>query len=410
MEQNICPDRISYTTTIRAWANTASVHHHHIDKPAVSIVQRAEDLLSTMERMYFEEGKEEMKPDEYTYATAVDAVGKSGESGAAQRAEAILRRMEEFHRAGKTQVKPTHVTYTSVIDAYAKQCYSSSSQADAEAAELLLKQMEEEDDTIRPNKISYTAVIDAWGKCGEGKRAEAVLRRMQQKYEDGDETVRPNSITYAVVINAYAKSNGSPNKAQKAFDVLSRMHAMYHTTKDVSFQPNTVVYTSCLNACAFTTAIEERPLALELLLRTMNELETSTYCEPNNRSYATFLRGLSNLIPAGDEQRNTFASIAFDNCCQKGEVDYIVLENLRFASIKVYTQRLGSLSKIPIRMLILSDLPAEWSRNVTNPLRRGAAALRPTKASGTTNSQLSHVLVDDDDSTENALVEKELIL
>lgn len=39
--------------------------------------------------MCFEEGMEEMRPDEYMYTTAIAVVGKSGQAGAAQRAEAI---------------------------------------------------------------------------------------------------------------------------------------------------------------------------------------------------------------------------------------------------------------------------------------------------------------------------------
>lgn len=421
MQKFVRPDRISYTNAIRAWANTCNSNQRRALKEPISVAQRAEDKLLKMEHMYFEQGIEEMRPDEYTYSTVIDAVGKSGEVGAAQRAEAILRRMEKFYESGKTQVSPTHVTYTAVIDAYAKQCSASSSVADAEAAEALLQQMEgacategTSNSSIRPNKISYTAVIDAWGKCreeGSAKRAEAVLHRMQQKYEEGDETVRPNAITYAVVINAYAKSNESTDKAQKAFDVLNRMHALYRTTRDPSFQPNTVAYTSCLNACAFTSTLEERPLALSLLQQTMEELENSPYCKPNHRSYATFLRGLSNLMPAGDE-RDAISKATFENCCERGEVDYIVLENLRFASDNVYTQQLGPLSKAPVKALMLHDLPPEWSRNVANPLRRGWNLFRSTssKATSALSSQASQVLnnnnIEDQEEDPEELVRK----
>jgi hypothetical protein len=342
--------------------------------------------------MCFEEGMEEMRPDEYMYATAIAAVGKSGLMGAAQRAEAILRRMEWLYKTGKTQVSPTHVTYTTLIDAYAKQCSASFSTADAEAAEALLRQMEaagcctkgegshNHNNSIRPNHISYSAVIDAWAKCrGEGsaKRAEAVLRRMQQKYEDGDESVRPSGVTYAVVINAIARSYDYPNKAQKAFDFLSRLHALYRTTRDPSFQPNTPAFTSCLSACAYTSSLEERPVALNVLRQTMEELETNTYCAPTYVSYATFLRGIWNLMPDGAE-RDALSRSTFENCCKRGEVDYSVLINLRKASENVFTQKLGPLAKKPVREVMLHELP--WSFNVDYIVSRGRTSSIPSEA------------------------------
>ena len=147
------------------------------------------------------------------------------------------------------------------------------------------------------------------------------------------------------------------------------MHALFRTTKDVDFQPNTVAYTSCLNACAFTQAVEERETALNFLHQVMVELENSKYCEPNNRSYATYLKGLLNLMPFGSE-RDEFASNVFDNCCKRGQVDYSVLENLRNASLNVYKERLGRVSTVRTSKLHLTDLPADWSSNVKNPFRR----------------------------------------
>jgi hypothetical protein len=111
---------------------------------SISVVQKVEDILQKMERMYFEEGRVEMKLDEYTYSTAIDAVGKSGEV-----AESILRRIEWLYKSGKTQVSPTHGTYTAVIDAYAKQCSASSSTADAEAAKALLQKIKEACDATK---------------------------------------------------------------------------------------------------------------------------------------------------------------------------------------------------------------------------------------------------------------------
>ena len=53
-----------------------------------------------------QEGFEDLRPDTITYSTVIDAIAKSGERGAGNRAEAILNKMQGKYEAGDAGVKP----------------------------------------------------------------------------------------------------------------------------------------------------------------------------------------------------------------------------------------------------------------------------------------------------------------
>ena len=80
-----------------------------------------------------------MKPNTISFNSVISAWAKSGERGAAQRAESILKRMQELHEAGNPDVKPNTISFNSVISAWA----NSGERGAAERAEAILKRMQE---------------------------------------------------------------------------------------------------------------------------------------------------------------------------------------------------------------------------------------------------------------------------
>jgi len=91
----------------------------------------------------------------------INAWAKSGEKGAASRAEQVLSIMERRYRDGDQDFKPNTRTHTSVIDAWAKS-----------------------------------------GEKGAARRAEQILNSMQASYESsGDPDVRPNVHSANAVCN-----------------------------------------------------------------------------------------------------------------------------------------------------------------------------------------------------------------
>lgn len=96
-----------------------------------------------------------------SYCLQINAWAKSGEKGAASRAEQVLSIMERRYRDGDQDFKPNTRTHTSVIDAWAKS-----------------------------------------GELGAARRAEQILNAMQANYEaSGDPEVRPNVHSANAVCN-----------------------------------------------------------------------------------------------------------------------------------------------------------------------------------------------------------------
>uniref|UniRef100_A0A7S4VJ51 Uncharacterized protein n=1 Tax=Ditylum brightwellii TaxID=49249 RepID=A0A7S4VJ51_9STRA len=132
------------------------------------------------------------------------------------------------------------------VDAWAK---TNSVQGALKAEQILRRVLQEREDNsstkkrkkrredIYPSFVMYTMTIDGWarsigshdsdeeGSKGESdtaaaKRAEQILKGMQEAYESGDETVKPNVITFNAVINAWAKCRHeeSPQQVSQKLD------------------------------------------------------------------------------------------------------------------------------------------------------------------------------------------------
>jgi hypothetical protein len=60
----------------------------------------------------------ETKPDFRSYTIFMDCIGRSKKPGAPQRADKVLRYMEELHRKGILSEGPTHRTYLTLRNAW----------------------------------------------------------------------------------------------------------------------------------------------------------------------------------------------------------------------------------------------------------------------------------------------------
>ena len=79
---------------------------------------------------------------------------------------------------------------------------------------------------------------------------------MERLFEEtGDRTIQPNTVTYSTVINAHAKSRDMDNKAAASLKILRRMHTIYSSGENDLARPTIVTYNSVLNACATTFGI-----------------------------------------------------------------------------------------------------------------------------------------------------------
>jgi len=214
----------------------------------------------------WEDTQHSLRPTARLYNALINAWAKSELDGAAQMAERCLDRMEEMQAmVGGEDLIPNTFHYNSVIHAWANRggldsttlmdidleedgivedTSSSTTTMDvenykinlipAERAEGILERIEASfrlgNLDARPNTISYNACIDAWAKsCHEkaGKRAETLLRRMEELYESKiNLLVKPNTRSYNSVMNAYSKSR-DPNSARNAERIFDEMESLY---------------------------------------------------------------------------------------------------------------------------------------------------------------------------------------
>jgi hypothetical protein len=345
----------------------------------MATMQRMLDLLAYMHDAYESGIHPHARPDVSSYTSCIIALSRSGQTGAAEKAEALyndlVRRYEATGRSDKS-LKPTRVLMNALIDCWAK---SGEGTLGARKAEAIVAEMhaqcEAGDISMAPNAVSYNALLNAWGRSGTrccGTKAEQYLELMWNLYRDGNEKVKPNDLTYNTVINAISKSK-SKDKAQKSLRLLRRMDKEYRAG-DKDIRPTEITYTAVLNSCAFAEPDSmTRRKALDTAIFTLKEVQSSQEIRPNQVTYGMFLKAVANLLndeendAMANERRRDIVQAAFEQCCLDGQVGEMVLTYFRRAAPEdLYRELLrdrvttGDTTK-PISV---EDLPLEWRANV----------------------------------------------
>lgn len=322
--------------------------------------------MDIMEEWADTTGNEDVRPNSFNYNSVISALANSQDVGAASRAEKILERMESLHRTtGGESVKPRTATYNAIIDAWAK-----SGEVDAaDRAELLLGHMMELYETghnldAKPNVRSFNSVLNAWAKSGHPmapNRAGEVLEQMEDLGRSSHLKVSPDATSFATVINAFARSH-TFGKAERAYDLFMHMKELYDASGKTTLRPNSVVYNSVLNACAFAVGdLEEQSQAMEIANLMLVELNESPYGRPDQVTYGTYLKVINNQMPPSGA-RDKVVDTVFRKCAKDGMVGEMVLRQLREMGMEeIYENLVGRSMWGEVN---LSDFPAEWTCNV----------------------------------------------
>jgi hypothetical protein len=152
--------------------------------------KRAEELLIEMEGLY-QAGNDGMKPSRRSFNAVILAYRNEGDGG--KKAEELLSRMEYLASKGRYEVTPDVVSYNCVIGAVVD---DSNSEFAADRAQALLDRMEERN--VRPDGRTYSPVIEAWLKRNDEKGhalAEVMLQQFLEKVET-NKTKRKKDALY----------------------------------------------------------------------------------------------------------------------------------------------------------------------------------------------------------------------
>lgn len=154
-------------------------------------------------------------------------------------------------------VKPNVRSFTIVMDALAK-----SREEDApQRAQNLLNYIESSHEhspqlIIKPNQYTYTCLINAWGRSEQKDKAvEAlnVLNHMKEISQSGqNKYAKPNVYTYNAVLNACAYTYGDEKTKETAFRIACQVFdELQRTSKtDSEYKANHVTYGTFLCVCS----------------------------------------------------------------------------------------------------------------------------------------------------------------
>jgi len=227
--QNTFPNAFSFAavlTTFQRCANT------------LSVTERADKIVRQMEELH-QKGFLEDPPDVYHYTILAGVWAKSKVPGASERCVQILAHMMERHRQGYPNVRPNVRTFNAVLD-----CFARSRQA--ERAEQLLYHMlalaKNGEGSAAPDAFTFNSVIHAFTQSSlkdAGRRAEAVFERFLEFNEQEDPTVKPDARSFTKLIEYYGRSNKSNSSGNRYSDApyraeyfLNRMLALYNEGHD----------------------------------------------------------------------------------------------------------------------------------------------------------------------------------
>lgn len=325
--------------------------------------KKAEQLLKQMQKL--QKAKTLAGgPNTITYNIVLDALSKSREVDAVERAEAILKKMNK-----DTRIEPDMFTYTSLFNLYAHHSEGdkavqlleqviglqtngklkdglhevayrcvidalAKSGEEPERAEKVLVQMRER--KVQPNLYHYCGVLSAFARTGKAQECERLLQEMQEFHAAGNLHDAPNVVAFNSVVFGWAKSGevDAPFRARDAMDnmikagiqpnvityncflaacggkgkdaelILKQMHEL-HAKGELEAAPNTISYNYALDALGRSGDREWTVLRAESLVSKMIELHESGVADtkPNMISYRSLLRCYANWKMVSDAEQ-----------------------------------------------------------------------------------------------------------
>jgi pentatricopeptide repeat protein len=227
-----------------------------------------------LQEIWYRAETDDFWPSVTVYNAVIRAWAKTGQ---AEQAEAVLRDLCE--KAVKhSHCMPDVTSFTTAIAAWSK----SRDPNAPERAERLLRLMQEFAATtglesVQPNVVTVTAVLNCWAKSNQPHgpaRAEAMLRRMQEHATAGNRKLRPNAITYNICMNAWARSgqHDAPERVEALFGDLAYQYQQNRGGGGVRLKPDLVTYMTRINAwersrnrCPRTAAVQAAAVLQEMV-------------------------------------------------------------------------------------------------------------------------------------------------
>eukprot|EP00985_Skeletonema_marinoi_P030343 scaffold31682_cov212-Skeletonema_marinoi.AAC.11 len=311
----------------------------------------AEALLNSIDEFILEGKFKESGPNTRSYEAVLEALGKTSDADAVERAEALVTRVEVMSELGGGVQQPSLKLYNTLLA-----CYANAGKVGS--AERLLSRLHEQ--SLNPDAFSYGATIKALKNSGKSKdiaiarakelsqslernggvgneiifahrlsilakfglaqQAENLLKEMEEKHKLGDLKQGPGIIHYTAVLNAWAKTDDKKAvaraealfekmKADNHFDLdLAAYHGLLlnYAVRGMSkkarrllqvldsdnISPNRNTFTMVIDSYSRASSNTNAGLKAEELLDQMRQLQAAgnSDVEPDSVCYASVIR------------------------------------------------------------------------------------------------------------------------
>jgi pentatricopeptide repeat protein len=357
------PDSFSFNAVINAFTRSTM---RDAGKRAESVLDR-----------FLEHSEEfpKVQPDARSFTNIIAHYFRcKGLLDAPYRAEYVLNRLVSLYKSGHKYLSPNVFAVTTVIDTYAQHEHPDA----GECAERLLRLIRKLRDDFGANELEVNSsvmnsVLNAWASCGDdnaGRRADALLQEMEEKFDDGCAELKPNARSYCLVLSAWSKS-GSQNKAEKALEILNRMQKRYAAGK-LYARPGEHPHSLVINACAFSNCSPAFEIAaFKIAVDVMTKMTKTDHLSPSSVTFGWFIQACGRLrVP--DQIREENLERAFKSCCQRGLVNEFVLMRLKGSARESLFKRLVAPAIKNIddydetkddlkEKILISHLPRDWT-------------------------------------------------
>jgi pentatricopeptide repeat protein len=142
---------------------------------------------------------------------------------APRKAEALLFKMVDLSNSShRMYLRPTVETYNRILNSWAKAKVAEA----GERADLVLRQMEDlanaGDSEAAPDVVSYNSVLNAWANSGDQTAVTRTEHLVLEMILKGDAKVTPTEVTYGTWLKTI-ESSGMGDKARRTREVLKTM-------------------------------------------------------------------------------------------------------------------------------------------------------------------------------------------
>lgn len=349
--ERLRPTAHSYASVAHAWATS---------RGGRAAAERASALLEQM-MADAERNPKTAKPDTVVFNAVMNAWAMSNDPQAGSKALQLLNQMKELHLHQKYQTRPDIVTYNTVLSAWAHSGHvNAAAQAERLLQEIQTEHRQAPESAPEPNTVSYNSVLHAWSKSSLPAAADRASKVLEYMMQSGITAIAPDVYSFTSVMDCWAKSK-HPDKALRARALLERLIAKSKVDKRLVL--NQVPFNTVLNGCAFSAdfGIDEQRRALQIAVATFKRMREESI-EPDAIAYGNMIKCTANLMPES-KMRSQMALQLFDRCCNDGQVNELVWNEVRRAvPLKLLTDRVTT--KKPLSAVRAAELPRAWRRNV----------------------------------------------